>query len=146
MAVRTARTQWTGGLQDGSGRTEFVSSGIGTFDVSFPRRTADTADGVTSPEELIAAAHASCYCMALSGGIAAAGGTPISLDTTADVTLAADTVNGGLKISNIKLTVRGKVEGLDEEGFVKAAEGAKAGCPISKALAATNITLDAALA
>lgn len=145
MAVRTARTQWTGGLMDGSGQTEFVSSGIGTFDVSFPRRTADEAEGVTSPEELIAAAHASCYCMALSGVIANVGGTPISLDTTADVKIMADPA-GGLKISNIHLTVRGKVGGLDEKGFLKAAEEAKAGCPVSKALAATDITLDAALA
>ena len=145
MAVRTARTEWVGGLMDGAGVTDFVSSGIGTFEVSFPRRTADGAEGVTSPEELIAAAHSSCYSMALSGGIAAAGGTPVSLQTTADVTLGPDPA-GGLKITNIKITVRGKVEGMDEAAFIAAAEGAKAGCPISKALAATNITLDAALA
>ena len=145
MAVRTARTEWVGGLMDGAGVTDFVSSGIGTFNVSFPRRTADTADGVTSPEELIAAAHASCYCMALSGGIAAAGGTPVSLSTTADVTLGSDPA-GGLRVTGIKLTVRGTVEGMDEAAFIEAAEGAKQGCPISKALTGTTITLDAALA
>ena len=79
MAIRTARTDWNGTLQDGSGRTELTSSGVGTFDVSWPRRTGDTADGVTSPEELIAAAHSSCYSMALSNEIAKAGGTPRSL-------------------------------------------------------------------
>ena len=85
MAIRTARTDWNGTLQDGSGRTELASSGLGTFDVSWPKRTSDAADGTTSPEELIAAAHASCFAMAFSGRIAKAGGTPQSLDVTADV-------------------------------------------------------------
>ena len=76
MPTRTARTTWTGGLQDGTGEVELVSSGVATFDVSFPKRAAEEADGTTSPEELIAAAHSACYSMALSGGIAAAGGTP----------------------------------------------------------------------
>jgi osmotically inducible protein OsmC len=146
MAVRTAHVAWTGSLQEGSGQVELVSSGVGTFDVSFPRRTADEAEGVTSPEELIAAAHSSCYAMALSGEIATAGGTPQSLDVTADVRIGPDPA-GGLRISAIKLTVRGKVGGLDEAGFVAAAEQAKAGCPVSKALAGVDsITLDAALA
>jgi osmotically inducible protein OsmC len=146
MAVRTAHVAWTGSLQEGSGRVELVSSGVGAFDVSFPRRTADDADGVTSPEELIAAAHSSCYAMALSGEIATAGGTPQSLDVTADVRIGPDPA-GGLRISAITLTVRGKVGGLDEAGFVAAAEQAKAGCPVSKALAGVDkITLDAALA
>jgi osmotically inducible protein OsmC len=146
MAVRTAHVAWTGSLQEGAGRVELVSSGVGTFEVSFPRRTADEAEGVTSPEELIAAAHSSCYAMALSGEIATAGGTPQSLDVTADVRIGPDPA-GGLRISAIKLTVRGKVGGLDEAGFVAAAEQAKAGCPVSKALAGVDsITLDAALA
>ncbi|MGC2486291.1 MAG: OsmC family peroxiredoxin [Acidimicrobiales bacterium] len=145
MPVRTARSTWTGGLQDGSGRVELVSSGVATFDVSFPRRAADDAEGVTSPEELIAAAHAACYSMALSGGIAAAGGTPKSLIVTADVRLAPDPA-GGFRIPDIHLSVRGDVEGLDEAGFLAAAEAAKAGCPVSKALTGTTITLDAALA
>jgi osmotically inducible protein OsmC len=145
MAIRTAHTDWNGTLQDGSGRTELTSSGVGTFDVSWPRRAGDTADGVTSPEELIAAAHASCYAMAFSGGIAKAGGTPQSLDVTADVGFGPDEERGGFMITGIKLTVRGKVEGLDAAGFEKAAQEAKAGCPVSKALAGVEITLDAAL-
>jgi lipoyl-dependent peroxiredoxin len=146
MAVRTAHTAWTGTLQEGSGHVELVSSGVGAFDVSFPRRIGDEAGGVTSPEELIAAAHSSCYAMALSGEIATAGGTPQSLDVTADVRIGPDPA-GGLRISAITLTVRGKVEGLDEAGFVAAAEQAKAGCPVSKALAGVDtITLDAAFA
>src|SRR4051794_39929372 len=100
MPTRSARTAWTGGLQDGSGQVELVSSGVGKYDVSFPKRAADNADGTTSPEELIAAAHSSCYSMALSGQIAAAGGTPESLDVTADVTLSPDPA-GGFRISKI---------------------------------------------
>ena len=145
MPVRTAHTAWTGTLQEGSGNVELVSSGVGSFDVSFPRRAADDAGGVTSPEELIAAAHSSCYAMALSGEIAGAGGTPQSLDITADVRLSPDPA-GGFRISAITLKVRGTVDGLDEAGFVAAAEKAKAGCPVSKALTGVDkITLDAAL-
>ncbi|MEK8227597.1 OsmC family peroxiredoxin [Oerskovia sp. M15] len=144
MAVRTARTAWNGTLMEGSGQVELTSSGTGTFDVSFPRRTADSAEGVTSPEELIAAAHSSCYSMQLSGLIGAAGGTPVALQVTADVTVVPDPA-GGLVISGIALTVRGEVEGLDEAGFLAAAEAAKATCPVSKALTGTTITLDAAL-
>jgi len=143
MATRTARTAWTGGLQDGSGQVELSSSKAGTFDVSFPKRTADAADGTTSPEELIAAAHSSCFSMALSNEIAKAGGTPRSLETQADVTLGTD--GGGLRITGIKLTVHGQVDGLDADGFRAAAEAAKAGCPVSKALTGTDITLDAQL-
>jgi osmotically inducible protein OsmC len=145
MPTRTARTDWTGTLQEGSGRTELTSSGLGTFDVSWPKRTSEAADGTTSPEELIAAAHASCFSMALSGEIAKAGGTPRALDVTADVGFGPDKANGGFMITGIKLTVRGEVEGLDAAGFEKAAQGAKAGCPVSKALTGVDITLDAAL-
>jgi osmotically inducible protein OsmC len=146
MATRSANTAWTGTLNEGSGHVVLTSSGAGTFDVSFPKRTAEEADGTTSPEELIAAAHSSCYAMQLSGVIAAAGGTPGSLDVTADVRLIPDPA-GGLRISEIKITVRGRVEGLDEDGFLAAAEKAKATCPVSKALAGVDeITLDAALA
>ncbi len=144
MPTRSARTIWTGGLQDGSGRTELVSSGLGTYDVSFPRRSADTAEGFTSPEELIAAAHASCYAMALSGGLGRAGATSIALTVEADVSLGPDPA-GGFRISGVVLRVRGRVEGLDQAGFLAAAEAAKAGCPVSKALTGTEITLDAAL-
>ena len=145
MPTREARTTWTGGLQDGSGVVELVSSGLATFDVSFPKRTAEEANGATSPEELIAAAHSACYSMALSAGIAAAGGTPESRVVEAVVRLGPDPA-GGFRIADIAITVRGKVQGLDEAGFVAAAEGAKVGCPVSKALTGTTITLDAALA
>ena len=143
MAVRTARTAWNGTLMEGSGQVELTSSKTGTFDVSFPRRTADEAQG-TSPEELIAAAHSSCYSMQLSGEIAQAGGTPVALEVTADVTLSPDPA-GGLHISTIAITVRGEVEGLDEAGFLAAAEKAKTTCPVSKALTGATITLDATL-
>lgn len=144
MPTRSARTVWNGGLQDGSGQTELTSSGLGTFEVSFPRRSAEAAEGYTSPEELIAAAHASCYAMALSGGLGRAGATDVTLTVTADVTLGPDPA-GGFRLSGIALTVRGSLQGIDEAAFVEAAEAAKAGCPVSKALTGTEITLDAAL-
>ena len=146
MPTRTARTAWNGGLQDGSGQVELASSGIGTFEVSFPKRAADEAGGQTSPEELIAAAHSSCFAMQLSNLIAEAGGTPQRLDVQADVTLGPDKDAGGFKVTGIHLTLVGEVAGLDDAGFKKAAEDAKAGCPVSKALAAVDITLDASLA
>jgi osmotically inducible protein OsmC len=145
MATRTARVAWTGTLQEGSGKVELSSSKIGTYDVSFPKRTAEDADGTTSPEELIAAAHASCFSMALSSEIAKSGGTPQALDVQADVTLGPDPA-GGVRITGIKLTVVAELEGLDADGFAKAADAAKAGCPVSKALTGTTITLDASLA
>ena len=145
MATRTARTAWNGTLNEGGGQVELSSSKVGTFDVSFPKRTADDAGGVTSPEELIAAAHSSCFAMQLSAVIAEAGGTPIALEVSADVTLRPDPA-GGFHITGIVLTVRGEVEGLDAAGFAQAAENAKATCPVSKALTGTQITLDAALA
>ncbi len=145
MPTRTARTNWTGSLEQGSGQVELLSSGVGTYEVSFPKRAADEADGTTSPEELIAAAHSSCYAMQLSAFIAEAGGTPQTLDVKADVTLGPDRA-GGFAITGIKLTVRGEVDGLDDAGFEKAAQAAKDGCPVSKALTGTAITLDASLA
>jgi lipoyl-dependent peroxiredoxin len=144
MPTRTARTAWTGTLQEGSGQVELTSSQLATYDVSFPKRAAENADGTTSPEELIAAAHSSCYAMQLSGNIAAAGGTPVALDVQADVSLGPDPA-GGFHLTGIKLTVRGEVEGLDADGFEQAAQAAKAGCPVSKALTGVEITLDAAL-
>ena len=144
MPTRTARTAWNGELQSGSGQVELSSSGVGTFDVSFPKRAADEAGGTTSPEELIAAAHSSCYSMALSAEIGRAGGTPQSLDVTTAVTLSPDPA-GGFRISEIALTARAEVEGLDAAGFDTAAQAAKNGCPVSKALAGTTITLDASL-
>jgi osmotically inducible protein OsmC len=144
MPTRTARVAWQGTLQEGSGKVELTSSKVGTYDVNFPKRAADDAGGTTSPEELIAAAHAACYAMSLSNGIATAGGTPQSLDVQADVTLGPDPA-GGFRITGIKLTVEGEVDGLDEAAFKKAADEAKAGCPVSKALTGTTITLDASL-
>lgn len=144
MPTRTARTAWTGNLQEGSGQVELSSSKVGTYEVSFPKRAADEAGGVTSPEELVAAAHSACFAMSLSNEIGKAGGTPIALDVQADVTLGR-LDDGSLGLTGIQLTVRGEVEGLDEDGFAKAADTAKAGCPISKALAAVPISMDAAL-
>jgi osmotically inducible protein OsmC len=144
MPTRTARTAWTGTLQEGSGQVELSSSKVGTYEVSFPKRAADDAGGTTSPEELIAAAHSSCYAMQLSALIAEAGGTPQALDVQADVSLGPDPA-GGFQLTGIKITVRGEVDGLDEAGFVQAAEAAKASCPVSKALTGVEITLDAAL-
>ena len=146
MPTRTARTAWNGGLEDGSGQVELSSSKVGTYEVSFPKRAADEAGGTTSPEELIAAAHSSCFAMQLSAFVAEAGGTPQSLEVTADVSLGPDEQAGGFKLTGIALKVVGEVEGLDEAGFTAAAEKAKAGCPVSKALTGVEITLDASLA
>ena len=143
MPTRTARTAWNGTLQEGAGQVELSSSKVGTFEVSFPKRSADEAGGTTSPEELIAAAHSSCYAMALSNEVGKAGGTPQALDITAEVTLGQ--VDGAPTITKIALTVRGEVDGLDADGFQQAAQAAKVGCPVSKALAAVDISLDAAL-
>jgi len=144
MPTRTARTAWNGSLEQGAGQVELSSSKLATFDVSFPKRAADDANGATSPEELLAAAHSSCYAMQLSALIGAAGGTVEALDVRADVTLGPDPA-GGFHLTGIALTVRGEVTGLDAEGFAQAAQDAKATCPISKALTGVEITLDAAL-
>ena len=144
MPTRSAVTDWTGTLAEGGGQVDLLSSHAARFPVSFPRRTSDDASGVTSPEELIAAAHSACYAMALSGAVATAGGTPRALEVRADVTLRPDG-SGGFFISQVALTVRGEVDGLDEAAFVAAAQAAKEGCPVSKAREGTTITLDAAL-
>ena len=145
MPTRNARTAWKGGLQDGSGQVELSSSKVGTYDVSFPKRAAEDADGTTSPEELIAAAHSSCFAMQLSAVIAEAGGTPQSLDVNAAVSLGPDKERGGFNLTGIVITVRGEVDGLSDEQFLEAANKAKVGCPVSKALTGVEITLDAAL-
>lgn len=142
MPTRSARTAWDGGLEDGSGQVELSSSGLGTFDVSFPKRASDDGGGATNPEELVAAAHSSCFAMAFSAELGNRGATPQSVEVTADVSLGPDP-DGGFKITGIRLTVTGQADGIDEAGFVEAAEAAKAGCPISKALAAVDISLDA---
>ncbi|MCU1605777.1 MAG: osmC [Modestobacter sp.] len=145
MPTRTARTTWNGSLQEGSGQVELSSSKVGTYDVSFPKRAADDAGGTTSPEELIAAAHSACFAMQLSALIGEAGGTVESLEVSADVSLGPDKADGGFMLTGIQLTVRGEVDGLDADGFAKAAQAAKVGCPVSKALAGVEITMDAAL-
>ncbi|CAM5694730.1 MULTISPECIES: OsmC family protein [Streptomyces] len=138
--TRQAHTVWEGNLIEGKGVVTFDSSGIGEYDVSWPSRS-EAANGKTSPEELIAAAHSSCFSMALSHGLAGAGTPPTKLETKADVTFQP-----GTGITGIHLTVEGTVPGLDEAAFVKAAEDAKANCPVSQALTGTTITLSAKLA
>ena len=145
MATRSARAAWNGSVQDGSGQVELTSSGAGTFDVSFPRRAADDAQGTTSPEELIAAAHSSCFAMQLAALLGEAGGTVHALEITADVDFGPDPA-GGFHIPAVRLSVRGEVEGLDEATFSQVAQEAKRTCPVSKALAGTQISLEAALA
>ncbi|MET9066127.1 OsmC family protein [Streptosporangium sandarakinum] len=137
--TRTATTQWKGALLDGSGTVSLDTSGVGRFDVSWPSR-AEQANGKTSPEELIAAAHSACFSMALSHGLAQAGTPPQTVETRADVTFQP-----GEGITGIVLSVRAQVPGLSAEEFRTAAENAKANCPVSKALAGTTITLDAEL-
>lgn len=138
--TRRATAHWEGSLMEGKGQVSLDSSGLGTYDVTWASRAEDP-NGRTSPEELIAAAHSSCFSMALSHALAGAGTPPDALDTTADVTFQP-----GEGITGIHITVRGAVPGLSEDDFVKAAEGAKANCPVSKALTGTTITLDASLA
>jgi lipoyl-dependent peroxiredoxin len=139
---RHAEVTWNGGLLDGSGSIDSVGSGaLGPLDVTWASRAEEPA-GRTSPEELIAAAHAACFSMALSLALAEAGSPPEELKTGATVTFQP-----GEGITKVALTVRGKVSGLDEDGFREAAEAAKAGCPVSQALAGVpEMTLDAALA
>ena len=138
--TRNASTHWEGTLFEGAGKVTLESSGIGTYDVSWASRAED-ANGKTSPEELIAAAHSSCFSMALSNGLAKAGTPATSLDTSAAVDFVP-----GTGITEIRLTVKAVVSGMSEEDFVAAAEGAKVGCPVSQALAAVPIKLEASLA
>ena len=131
---RRADVTWNGSLMDGSGTIRSTTTGaIGELAVSWAARSEDPTGGETSPEELIAAAHAACFSMALSHALAQAGHAPDELDTSATVTF--------------QLTVEGKVPGIDDDAFREAAENAKANCPVSKALAAVpEITLGARLA
>jgi osmotically inducible protein OsmC len=137
--TRTATTVWEGTLFEGAGKVTLDSSGVGTYDVSWPSR-AEQANGRTSPEELIAAAHSSCFSMAFSNGLAGNQTPATRLTVSADVEFTP-----GTGITGIKLTARGEVPGLDNDTFVRLAEEAKTGCPVSQALAGTTITLDAAL-
>src|SRR5690242_19355854 len=139
---RRADVIWNGGLMDGSGTIRSTTSGaFGDLPVSWAARSEDETGGKTSPEELIAAAHAACFSMALSAGLAKAGTPPEELKTSATVTFQP-----GEGITKIALTVEGSVPGLDGDAFRDAAETAKSNCPVSKALAGVpEITLDARL-
>lgn len=134
--TRTAKAHWEGSLMEGAGEVTLESSGMGTFDVSWPSR-AEEANGKTSPEELLGAAHAACFSMALSGALAKAGNPPTSLDTTAEVTFQP-----GSGITGIVLKVSGSVPGLTSSEFSEAAWGAKTNCPVSQALGSTPISLE----
>jgi osmotically inducible protein OsmC len=133
--TRNARAHWEGTLLEGQGTVEMTSSGIGTYPITWASR-AESANGKTSPEELIAAAHASCFSMALSNGLAKTGNPAISLNTSVEVDFQP-----GVGITEIRITLSGEAENLDAEGFLAAAEDAKANCPVSKALAAVPIKL-----
>ncbi|MDP2290568.1 MAG: OsmC family peroxiredoxin [Actinomycetota bacterium] len=135
--TRSATTTWHGSLLEGSGRVELDSSGLGGFDVTWASRANDP-EGRTSPEELIGAAHSSCFSMALSSALAKAGTPADTLQTNAAVTFQP-----GEGITGIHLTVHGVVPGMTADEFTAAAEGAKVGCPVSQALTGTTITLTA---
>ncbi|MCB5165570.1 OsmC family protein [Streptomyces bambusae] len=139
-ATRHAHAVWEGDLLGGKGEVTLDSSGLGTYAVSWPARTDEEANGRTSPEELIAAAHSSCYNMAFSNVLAKAGHAPARLNTKAAVTFVP-----GQGITGSHLTVEGEVPGISEEDFLAAAEDAKKNCPVSQALTGTTITLSAKL-
>jgi len=144
MPSRNASVSWEGGIEDGKGRTSLDSSGVGAFDVSFPSRSADTPqENQTDPEELIGAAHATCFTQNLSGVLNEAGLTVQTLQTRAQVTFGKN--DTGLAITGIALSVNGRVDGVDQDRFAELAHEAERTCPVSKALAGTEITLDATL-
>ena len=133
--TRKATAIWNGNLLEGKGTVSLQSSGVGTFKVSWPARSQEP-NGMTSPEELISAAHAACFSMALSSGLSKAGTPPIQLNTSAEVDFLP-----GTGITEIRLRVSGDVPNLDAEGFRAAAENAKVNCPVSQALKAVPIKL-----
>jgi osmotically inducible protein OsmC len=145
MAIeRSAHATWEGDLRGGSGRFDTGSGAISGQEVTYASRFEDSG-GRTSPEELIAAAYATCLSMALAGGLAKAGHPPTRLETDTVATL--DQAEGGFRITSMRLSVRGEVDGIDEDAFRAAAEEAKEGCPVSNALAdSIEITLEATLA
>jgi len=141
MPVRKASAVWNGSLKGGNGS---MSMGSGAYEGPYSFGSRFLEEPGTNPEELIAAAHAGCFSMALSGGLERAGHEATSISTSAKVTLGK--VGEGFQITGIELTTEGVVPGIDEATFIEAAEGAKANCPVSKALAAVEITLNATLA
>jgi len=138
--TRTADAHWEGNLFEGKGRVSLASSGLGSYDVSWPART-EEPNGLTSPEELIAAAHSSCFSMAFSNELSKAGHTVERIDTKAEVSFQP-----GEGITGSHLTTRASVPGISAEEFAAFAEEAKTACPVSGAMTGTAITLDAALA
>ncbi len=143
-AEHTAHASWNGDLMSGSGTVSTGSGAVGSVPLTWKARAEDASAG-SSPEELIAAAHAACFSMALSHGLAQAGSPATSLET--DATATFDRTDAGFRITKIALSVRGDVPGVDDAAFKEAAEGAKANCPVSKALEGNvEITLDASLA
>ena len=138
--TRTANAHWEGNLFDGKGRVSLDSSGLGAYDVSWPART-EEPNGMTSPEELIAAAHSACFSMAFSNGLAKNDTPATALDTKAEVEFKP-----GQGITGSHLTTRASVPGISQEEFAEIAEKAKKVCPVSSALTGTTITLDATLA
>lgn len=138
MAVRKAEAEWNGNLREGSGRVKF-----GSFDAPYSFASRFESGQGTNPEELIGAAHAACFSMALSNGLSKAGKTPKRVRTTASVTL--DKVGDAFEIVSIALNCEADVPGIDDAAFQKEANGAKENCPISRALRATKITLTAKL-
>jgi len=144
-AQRRADAVWTGSLAQGSGEVTLSTSGAaGPLPVTWASRT-ERSEGKTSPEELVAAAHASCYCMALSHILGENGTPPEKLEASATVTFAP--IEGGFKVAASALTVRGTVPGIDEAAFKEAAAAAKDGCPISGALKGNvELSVEATLA
>jgi osmotically inducible protein OsmC len=139
---KTASAIWEGTLAEGSGKVSLGSGAVSDLAVTWKDR-AEGGEG-TSPEELIAGAHASCVLMALAGGLARAGTPPTRLESQATTTF--DKVGEGFAITTIALRIRGQVDGIDDDGFREAAEGAKANCPVSQALSGNvEVTLDASL-
>jgi lipoyl-dependent peroxiredoxin len=145
MAVeRTANAVWEGDLFGGSGKVSTKSGVVDDATVKWSSR-AEQADENTSPEELIAAAHATCVSMALAGGLARAGTPPTRLETEATATF--EQIDEGFRFTTMRLSIRGQVEGLDDDGFRKAAENATENCPVSQALKGNvEVSLDASLA
>jgi osmotically inducible protein OsmC len=143
-AEHTAHASWNGDLMSGSGSVSTGSGAVSDVALTWRARAEDASAG-SSPEELIAAALAACFSMALSHGLAQDGHPPTSIET--DATAAFDRTDAGFRVTKIALSVRGDVPGIDESAFQTAAEGAKANCPVSKALEGNvEITLDASLA
>ena len=140
-ATRAAETHWEGSLKEGNGEVELLSSGIGTYPVSWPART-EEPNGMTSPEELIAGAHSACFSMSLANELVKAGNpAPTSVDTRAEVTFQP-----GQGITGIQLTVNAVVPEIDAEKFQAALAAAEENCPVSRALAGTTIKVEASLA